>query len=291
MVILVDVKKTLEGSCGRFLLDVNFSFEKRVFLSIFGKSGSGKTTILRLIAGLEKPEKGRIIVNNQVWFDREKGIDLPPQKRKVGFVFQNFALFPNMTVIENVLFGMEKKEYSRATKLLEEVGLLELKDRYPHTLSGGQQQRVALARALARNPDILLLDEPLSALDISTRFKLQDLIKKVHINHKLITIMVSHEPQEVIKLSDAVIHLENGRILKTGKPVDIFMDKEISAKFSFFGYVIDIKKVDLLYLAIINIGMNIVEVALTEEDIKHIKPGDRVLVATKAFNPVIKKVS
>ncbi len=287
--IEIDIEKKLIGAEGKFNLKFSFSSEKNVFLSLFGKSGSGKTTILRIIAGLEKADRGKIIVNNRVWLDTEKKIDIPPQKRNVGFVFQNYALFPNMTVLENILFAMGKKDIEKALEILKEVELETLKDRYPNTLSGGQQQRVALARAIARNPEILLLDEPLSALDFSVRFKLQDLIKKLHQKFKLTTILVSHEPQEVIKLSDIVIHIENGKVLKVGKPIEIFKNKEISAKFSFFGYVVDIKKVDILYLAIINIGTDIVEVALTEDDIKEIKIGDRVLVASKAFNPIIKK--
>ena len=287
--IEIDIEKKLIGAEGKFNLKFSFSSDKNTFLSIFGKSGSGKTTILRIIAGLEKADRGKIVVNNKVWFDTEKKIDIPPQKRNVGFVFQNYALFPNMTVLENILFAMNKKDVRKALEILKDVELEPLKDRYPNTLSGGQQQRVALARAIARNPEILLLDEPLSALDFSIRFKLQDLIKKLHQKFQLTTILVSHEPQEVIKLSDVVVHIENGKILKVGNPLDIFKKKEVSAKFSFFGYVVDIKKADILYLAVINIGTDIVEVALTEDDIKDIKIGDRVLVASKAFNPIIKK--
>ena len=287
--IEIDIEKKLIGAEGKFNLKFSFSSDKNTFLSIFGKSGSGKTTILRIIAGLEKADRGKIVVNNKVWLDTEKKIDILPQKRNVGFVFQNYALFPNMTVLENILFAMNKKDVRKALEILKDVELEPLKDRYPNTLSGGQQQRVALARAIARNPEILLLDEPLSALDFSIRFKLQDLIKKLHQKFQLTTILVSHEPQEVIKLSDVVVHIENGKILKVGDPLDIFKNKEISAKFSFFGYVVDIKKVDILYLAVINIGTDIVEVALTEDDIKDIKIGDRVLVASKAFNPIIKK--
>ncbi len=287
--IEIDIEKKLIGAEGKFNLKFSFSSDKNTFLSIFGKSGSGKTTILRIIAGLEKADRGKIVVNNKVWLDTEKKIDIPPQKRNVGFVFQNYALFPNMTVLENILFAMNKKDVRKALEILKDVELEPLKDRYPNTLSGGQQQRVALARAIARNPEILLLDEPLSALDFSIRFKLQDLIKKLHQKFQLTTILVSHEPQEVIKLSDVVVHIENGKILKVGDPLDIFKNKEISAKFSFFGYVVDIKKADILYLAVINIGTDIVEIALTEDDIKDIKIGDRVLVASKAFNPIIKK--
>jgi len=288
--IYIDLEKKLFGADGEFLLKFNYFVEEKKFLTLFGKSGSGKTTILRMIAGLEKADKGKIIVNNQIWLDTEKGINLPPQKRNVGFVFQNYALFPNMTVYENLAFAMEKKDDEKIKEILEIVELWHLKDRYPDTLSGGQKQRVAVARAVVKNPEVLLLDEPLSALDFSIRFKLQDMLKNIHKHYGLTTILVSHEPQEVIKLSDIVIHIDNGKIINIGNPKDIFMKKNISAKFSFIGYVIDIIKVDILYLAFINVGTDIVEVAITEEDYKNIKIGDKVLVASKAFNPIVKKI-
>jgi len=286
--IEVNIEKNLVGSQGRFLLKVNFIMKKHEFLSIFGKSGSGKTTLLRMIAGLEKPDKGLIKVDDTIYFDSEKKINLPPQKRKVGVVFQNYALFPNMTVYENLVFAMEKEDKQKILKMLEKIELLELKDRYPSTLSGGQQQRVALARALIRDPEILLLDEPLSALDYEIRLKLQDEIKKIHRDYKLSTILISHDKPEVFKLADRVILLENGKVIKQGTPRDVFIEKEISGKFSFFGIVIDIKLSDLAKILTVDINGNLVEVVYTDK--KDISIGDEVLISAKAFSPIVKKI-
>jgi molybdate transport system ATP-binding protein len=286
--IEVDVEKELSGINGNFSLKIDFKVKKNQFLTIFGKSGSGKTTILRMIAGLENPDKGFIKIDGEYYFNSYKRINIPPQKRKVGFVFQNYALFPNMTVYKNLEFAMEKPDKEKIEEILKIVELEDLKDRYPNTLSGGQQQRVALARAIIRNPKILLLDEPLSALDLSVRLKLQDEIKKIHNFLNLTTIMVSHDKPEVFKLSDKVIWIDKGKIIKSGTPRNIFIEKEISGKFSFVGTILDIKKSDVVSIATIEIGDNLVEVIITGEE--QFKIGDNVLVSSKAFNPVIKKV-
>ena len=286
--IKVDIEKQLIGTEGKFLLKVNFEVNKNEFLTLFGKSGSGKTTILRMIAGLENPDTGFIEVEGKTYFNSKKKINIPPQKRKVGFVFQNYALFPNMTVYENLEFAMEKPNKQKIEEILEIVELQDLKNRYPNTLSGGQQQRVALARAIIRNPLILLLDEPLSALDLSVRLKLQDEIKKIHKLLNLTTLMVSHDKPEVFKLSDRVLWIDKGKIIKTGNPRKIFIEKEISGKFSFVGTILDIKNSDVIQITTVEIGNNLVEVIITGKE--EFKIGDNVLVSSKAFNPVIKKI-
>ncbi|NTV46559.1 MAG: ATP-binding cassette domain-containing protein [Chlorobiales bacterium] len=286
----INIEKELIGADGKFELQANFRVEKNELLCLFGKSGSGKTTILRSLAGLETPDRGTIKVGNEVWFDSQKKINLPVQKRRIGFVFQNYSLFPNMTVSENLAYAMDKKDKKKITDLLETVELTELKDRYPATLSGGQQQRVAVARALARDPELLLLDEPLSALDMAMRVKLQDEIKRIHEKFNLATLLVSHEKQEVIRLASRIIWLDNGKIIKTGSPKQVFLTKNFSAKFSFVGTVLDIITADILYRAIISVGTDIVQVVLTEDDVKDIKIGDQVLIASKAFNPIVRKI-
>ena len=287
--VVVDVEKTLIGPEGKFLLKVNFTMKEKEFLSIFGKSGSGKTTLLKMIAGLEKPDKGLIKLGDTVYFDSEKKINLPPQKRKVGVVFQNYALFPNMTVYENLAFAMEKENKKKILDMLEKVELTQLKDRYPSTLSGGQQQRVALARALIRDPEILLLDEPLSALDHGIKLKLQEEIKNIHKEFNLNTILISHDKTEVFKLADRVFLLENGKIIKQGTPREVFIEKNISGKFSFFGIIIDKRSNDLVEILTIDVNGNLVEVADT--DFKNFSIGDEVLLAVKAFSPILKRHS
>lgn len=288
--ISITVEKTLSGADGPFTLAVDLEMQPHSLLTLYGKSGSGKTTLLRMLAGLTKPDSGRIEVNGEIWFDSHKGVCLAPQKRKVGLVFQNYALFPTMTVQDNLLFAQEKKDPIKVDEMLELAGLLALRKRYPETLSGGQQQRVALARAILRRPKILLLDEPLSALDQKTRGVLQDEIIKVHQHFGLSTMLVSHDKQEVFKLSDSVAVIRHGRITKTGTPHDVFLDRITSNKFSFVSTILSIRKVDCIYLAVIGTGNELVEVVLSEKDVATMKPGDEVLVASKAFNPVIVKL-
>lgn len=288
--IRIDVTKKLMGADGPFDLSINLEIAPETLLTLYGKSGSGKTTLLRMLAGLEMPDRGKIDVDGTVWFDSSAGICIPPQKRRVGLVFQDYALFPTMTVWENLLFAQEKKEQRTAEEMLLLTGLDSLRNRYPATLSGGQKQRVALARALLRNPAILLLDEPLSALDQTTRTRLQDEILKVHRHYGLSTLLVSHDKQEVLKLSDRVAFIDRGNIEKSGTPTEVFFERLTSNKFSFISTILSIRKVDCIYLAVIGTGNELVEVVLSENDVTSLSPGDQVLVASKAFNPIIMKL-
>lgn len=285
--IRLNLKKTLLGSLGKFVLEIDFTIQENEFIAIYGKSGSGKTTILRMIAGLEKPEEGFITFKDIVYFDSKKKIHLPPQKRNVGFVFQNYALFPNMTVLENLEYAAEKHRKNQIEELLELLDLYQLKDRYPNALSGGQQQRVALARALVRNPKILLLDEPLSALDPFTRTRLQEEIRKIHKYYQLTTILVSHDKPEVFKLSDRVLILEDGKICNVGKPHEVFLNRRTSGKYSFIGTIIDIKTVDVIQIITIETKGEIIEVVSSENNFS---VGEQVLVSSKAFSPMIIKI-
>ena len=193
-------------------------------------SGAGKTTLLRILAGLTKPDKGRIVFNDTVWFDSEKKINLPPQQRNVGYMFQDYALFPNMTVEKNISFGLKEKNKEEVDKLLVLFDLEILKNQHPEKLSGGQKQRVALARALAAKPNVLLLDEPLSALDFEMRLALQHEIRKAHELLNTVTIMVSHDLQEVFHLASSVIVLKNGTVINEGKPTDVFSPTSLESK-------------------------------------------------------------
>lgn len=220
------LQKTLSSAEGRLKLDVNARLEKGQFISLYGISGSGKTSLLRMLAGLMKPDSGFITVNGTVWFDAAKKIDIAPQHRQIGFVFQDYALFPNMNVRENVSFGLGRNDPRHIVdELLELTGLTRLAGGKVHALSGGQQQRVALARAIARRPSILLLDEPLSAVDNAMRVQLQDTLSEIHQRFALTTILVSHNENEIIRLSDTVIRLEQGRFQQTARPVEFFRER------------------------------------------------------------------
>ena len=205
--IKVDISKKIFTSDGVIDLRAIFDIQKGEFLAISGKSGSGKTTILRVLAGLEK-SLGTIEAFGSIWQDN--GLFLPPQKREIGFVFQDYALFLNMTVEENLLYVSKDKEL--ADYLLEITELSKLKTRYPGTLSGGQKQRVALCRALMNRPKLLLLDEPLSAVDEDMREKLQEEILSLHKEFGTTSVLVSHSKSEIEMLCDRSLVIKDGKV-------------------------------------------------------------------------------
>ena len=219
----IRLKKKMDQKGNHFVIDLDISLNSGDFISIWGPSGSGKTSILRMISGLMVPDDGYISINGKVWFDRQKSINLPVQKRKIGFVFQDYALFPNMTVDENIKFALGKDgEEKRVNYLLEMVNMSNLKNRYPESLSGGQKQRLAIVRAIARKPEILILDEPLSALDSEIRERIQDELVTMHKMMKLTTFIVTHDIREIFKTSNYCMNIVNGTIIKKGHPADIF---------------------------------------------------------------------
>ena len=281
--ISLNIKKELHGSNGVMNLDINLSLQNGEFVALSGVSGSGKTTLLRVLAGLEEAF-GEIIVDGEIWLNEK--IKKPIQKRDIGFVFQDYALFPNLSVIDNLLYV--KKDKDLAKQLLNLTDLYELKNRYPNSLSGGQKQRVSLCRALMKRPKILLMDEPLSALDPHMRLKLQDEILTLHKEFKTTTIMVSHDPSEMYKLASRVLVLKDGKIIDDGLPKDILLKTQGSQKFSFEGVLLDIIKVDVINIAIVAIGQQIVEVVLSHDEARKLQIGQKVNVSTKAFTPIIK---
>lgn len=209
---------------GTGLIDVDLTINKGEFVTLFGGSGAGKTTILRILAGLTIPDEGRVEFDGQLWFDSVNKVNLAVQKRRVGFVFQDYSLFPNMTIKENLIFALrDQSQESKVDEWLETMDLKGLKNQKPHQLSGGQKQRVALARALVNEPQILLLDEPLSALDSELRQRLQDEIVRIYQQTRITTILVSHDLPEVKKLSAKVFVLEQGKIIRSGNPQNIFL--------------------------------------------------------------------
>ncbi|MDR1910976.1 MAG: ATP-binding cassette domain-containing protein [Helicobacteraceae bacterium] len=289
--IEIDVKKRLKSANGDIEFAFNGSINEGEFVTIFGSSGAGKTTLLRMIAGLTKPDSGSIVVNGEIWFDQTRKINIKPQKRRVGFVFQDYALFPNMSVKKNIEFALAKNEKYNADRLLELCKLTALQDQKPAQLSGGQKQRVAFARALALKPKILLLDEPLSALDNAMRQELQEELLTLQKTLNPATLLVSHDLSEVFKLSIKTYVIENGKVIKSGTPTEVFSAGNISNKFRLIGEVLAIEESGLVYILSVLAGSDIVKVAATQSEIENIKIGDRVLIASKAFNPIIAKMN
>jgi molybdate transport system ATP-binding protein len=216
------VRAALNGAAGPFELDVQASIERGSFVAIVGSSGAGKTTLLRLLAGLSPLAAGHVSMAPEVWCDTGAGILLPTYRRSIGFVFQDYALFPNMTVRRNVEYAMRSRDPDEVKRLLQLVDLAALADAYPARLSGGQKQRLALIRALARKPSLLMLDEPLSALDPLLRRQLQDELKRLHHAFGTTTLLISHDIPEILRLADRVIRLEHGKVVFDGSPAAAF---------------------------------------------------------------------
>lgn len=216
------LEKKLNGPTGTFQLSFDAKIETGELITLYGASGVGKTSIFRMICGLLAPDAGRIQFDQDTWFDHVKKVNVKPQYRNIGMVFQDYSLFPNMDVRQNLEYALEKNQNKDIIgELLELAELGQLATTKPNLLSGGQKQRVALARALVRKPKLLLLDEPLSALDLEMQSKMQDYILRFHQEFNLTTILISHDLLEVAKMSKRVLLLKDGRVTKDGSPEDV----------------------------------------------------------------------
>lgn len=223
----ISIKHSLQTASGILPMDIVFSARKGTITAVTGPSGSGKTTLLRQIAGLVHPDHGSIQFGDDLWLNTTAKFSLAPQHRSLGFVFQDYALFPHLTVKENLLFALDKSADKKIVDdLLNAVELTQLAERKPHQLSGGQQQRVALARALVKKPDLLLLDEPLAALDHNMRRRLQEYLLKLQKQHGFTMIIVTHDLGEIFRMAQQVIVIENGQIINQGTPSEVYLPKQ-----------------------------------------------------------------
>ena len=218
--LVVDIHKQK----GNFALETHFTIGNQT-LSILGASGAGKSLLLRCIAGLENPQTGRIVINNKIIFDATEKINLPAHRRRIGLVWQNYALFPHYTVWENIAFGLNQLPREEKARLVAEkiaqMQLYGLENRYPHQLSGGQQQRVALARSLAIEPEVLLLDEPFSALDTHLRYVVEKQVRDILLNYSGVALFVTHNIEEAYRLGDKLLVLHEGKMAAFGDKNDI----------------------------------------------------------------------
>ncbi|RWX78525.1 ABC transporter ATP-binding protein [Neorhizobium lilium] len=275
--VLQNIKKSFGQT--QVVKDFNMSIEKGEFVSFLGPSGCGKTTVLRMIAGFETPSDGAIVVNGK---NQNK---LKTNQRNIGMVFQAYALFPNMTVFDNVAFGLKiagkpKEEIgARVKEMLKLISLDHLAERYPYQMSGGQQQRVALARALAPKPQVLLLDEPLSALDAKIRVSLREEIRQIQRQLGITTVFVTHDQEEALSISDRIVVMNAGRADQIGTPSEIYNRPATRFVASFVGTlnIIDATVVDPAANSV-KMGDNLVTL---REPIGGLKAGDKVSIALR----------
>ncbi|MBR1454214.1 MAG: ATP-binding cassette domain-containing protein [Lachnospiraceae bacterium] len=224
----VNINKKLD----KINLSINFEVEKGV-LGLFGASAAGKSMTLKIIAGIEKPDSGKIVLNDKVLFDSEKKINLPPQQRRIGYLFQNYALFPQMTLYNNIYISVNKKynnceKKEKVNNIINQFGLNGFENKYPKELSGGQQQRVALARIIVNEPEFLLLDEPFSAVDAFLKLKLMKELQKVLQDFNKEAIFVTHDLREIEYICDDILVISNGSIIEKGNKNNIIKKMEVS---------------------------------------------------------------
>lgn len=224
--VVEGIRKQIGGN--EILKGVSLELRAGEVIALLGQSGSGKTTILRSVAGLEIPDSGRILLRDRLVFDANTGINVPPEKRGLGLVFQSYALWPNRTLFDNVAYGLKLRRATqpeirkKVSVTLERLGLSGLEERYPHQLSGGQQQRVALARALVYEPSILLLDEPLSNLDAKLREEARVWLRELIMQTQISALYVTHDQVEAMAVADRLVLLHAGTIDQEGSPQEIY---------------------------------------------------------------------
>ena len=236
MLLEVDIYKKLS----EFDLDVHFKINE-ICLGVMGPSGSGKSMTLKCIAGIETPDSGRIVLDGRVLYDSDQHINLTPQERNIGYMFQNYALFPHMNVYDNIAFGLKIKKMSKdvieqkVLKMLKLINLEGFEKKDVTLLSGGQQQRIAIARALVNEPKVLLLDEPLGALDLKLRKEMQYELKKIQQEVGITFIYVTHDQEEALTMSDKIVVMKDGEIQQVGTPTDIYNEPENRYVANFIG--------------------------------------------------------
>ncbi len=277
--IHINLSKQLQFSSGKKALEINIHLPQNKITTLWGESGAGKTTLLKLIAGLLKPDAGFIQINDAVWFDAKQRKNVPPQQRSIGFVFQDYALFPNMTVLQNLQYAAKPKEDDAFIyHLVETASMRAFLHVKPSRLSGGQQQRVALIRALVRKPKMLLLDEPLSALDTELRYQLHEALKQLQNELGFTAVLVSHNKEEVCALSHHLIQLQEGKVIFEGTPQHLFFSLSSQNKLQLMAYVISVKSNGSHALIEVKVGNQIQVLSINSDETRNIKAGDEIII-------------
>lgn len=258
----LNVNKELHLPGGLSSLNLEMEFHPGKVTGISGDSGVGKTTVIRMLAGLTDPDIGSILKDGKAWFDKAKNINLRPQERGLGFVFQDHQLFPNMSVIENLKFAASnhKNAVNKIGDYLDIFGLSEFKSSMPNSLSGGQSKRVAIIMALVRNPTLLLLDEPFAVLDEKMAIIVQDEILKYTHENRCVTVLVAHEITEIFKMTDFLYTIQNGKIISQGSPSEVFDSSASNDSITLVGIVVQSK--------VNNDGKNAIKVMANEQIIE-----------------------
>lgn len=208
----IEVSKNIKSIRGETSLDISADFNPIAITGIYGNSGEGKTTLFNMIAGIAEPTQGSILLHDTTWFDSSKKINLKTQKRNIGYIFQQNSLFPHFTVKENILYAVNDAKSVDISNLLEQVEMPGMEDRYPHQLSGGQIQRIAIARALAQKANIIMMDEPFSALDLEIKQKLYRLLKEFKQKFNLMILIVTHDINDIYQLCDDVLWIKDHKV-------------------------------------------------------------------------------
>ncbi|MDR3426234.1 ATP-binding cassette domain-containing protein [Silvimonas sp.] len=283
MSLFMDVTLALPGRALTMQVDV----PQGGCLALYGPSGVGKTTLLRILAGLARAESGMVRFNGQTWFDATSHEQTPTRSRRVGFVFQDFALFPNMTVDGNLAFAQSKPDATRRGHWLELTGMTAYGRRYPRELSGGQLQRVALARALASEPQLLLLDEALSALDGSLRSSLQQALADILSETQLTTVLVSHDPGEVFRLASQVAYLQPDAPTRYGTPREVLLNTNTLGRYALAGQVLLVEPAGVQARVVIAIGQETLTTLVNHAEATALHVGQRVNVALNGASAMV----
>lgn len=287
----IHFRHTLRSLQGTFTLDVGEEFEEGGFVCVYGPSGSGKTTFLRLLAGLDLPSEGQIHVHEQCWLDTGIGVCVPTRQRDIGFVSQAYDLFPHMSVRKNLEFACgDVAPTSREwiDELLESAGLTDFQHVMPETLSGGQQQRLALLRAIARKPKLLLLDEPLSAIDGAMRSILRMMLRQWHATLQMTVVMVTHDLGEVFALASHVIVVEAGQVVRRGTAQQVFLQQRKSGQIEIQAQILAMRREDVVVIASVLVGREIIDVIIMPDEASLLSVGSYVALGLKSFSPSIR---